>query len=476
MFSLSSLKAQVHNAIITGNAGTEIPYLILAVAENYGINPVTDTIRIAKDKTFKYHVKIKRPGLVYLGYGNRKLIILWLRPGNLLNVDLQKNMPELKGPDAVFANYYIDDKNFWIKICSDYQKRNPHFDNADNRYTDKYFTIQDSITNERRNFLKNYFPVRTNKDVQEFIKQQNLSFLYMDLYYKLTFDGSDIEKFKFYQNKYNITRPDFQIFSDKVEFKNTGLLSIEYYREFFCMVVGEIARKRIKQHGEKFSFNTYIDLCMSVIDELTAGANTNIELKAIFLNDLEIEIRMKRDLKMADKVIAILDSLSSGHTNNNSLKIVKAKLDKIITDTKFIEGAKAPDFAFKDIYGKTYNLNDFKGKKIYIDMGASWCGPCIAGIPAWNKFVEDNKNNESVIFISLSLDDTEKEWKIFLSKHPVNGMRLFAGGGFKGSFATSYSIIGIPHFMLIDENGKILRYAAPYPDSEEISAFLQKNK
>lgn len=295
----------------------------------------------------------------------------------------------------------------------------------------------------------------------------------MNLYYKLTFNGSDFEKFKFYQDRYHLNRPFHYALSDKAEFNNMSLLSISYYRKYFCFLVREMARKRIKASGKKFDFNTYINLSMSAIDELTAGANTNIELKAIFLNDMETDIRMSRDLDKADKVGATLSALSAKNTNT-SLKLVKKKIDKIVLETKFNPGKEAPDFALKDVNGKIYHLNDFKGKKIYIDIGASWCGPCNATIPAWNKLVTANSGNENVVFISLSLDNKETEWETFLNKTKISGMTLYAGeGGFKSSFATNYALFGIPHCLLIDEDGKILQYDAPRP-GEEIAQLLQK--
>ncbi|MGY3211124.1 TlpA family protein disulfide reductase [Mucilaginibacter sp. HD30] len=464
------VNAQATSATLFITSDGSNPQLLVAVPDKYGISTVTDTVKLNSAEKLKYIVKIKAPQSVYLRYG-KSTVQLWAVPGNSLNIDL-KAKPEFSGDAAVFANYYADDRDFWRKIAAEYNKRNPDFERESKLFSGKYFLVQDSITNDRVNFLKIYFSKINHAEKQRFIEQQANGFHYMDLYYKMTFEGSDFEKFKFIQNRYKINRPDHYQYSDVAEFNDPKLLSLNYYRSFYCTLIRDMALKKIKVTGEKFSDNKYLDLCMNIIDELTTNTKVRDDFKAVFLNDVLVDVKYSKDAKRAAVVNDLIKVLL--RNNNTNLKIVKANIDKIIADVRFAKGAQAPDFILKDTAGKVYTLDNFKGKKLYFDMSASWCGPCIAAIPAWNKLGALYGNNENVVFITVSLDDNESEWRAFIKKYPMRGLQLYAGkGGFKNEFAGDYDIKAIPHYLLIDESGKIAAYTAPNPDSDEILTFLK---
>jgi thiol-disulfide isomerase/thioredoxin len=151
---------------------------------------------------------------------------------------------------------------------------------------------------------------------------------------------------------------------------------------------------------------------------------------------------------------------------------VQEKFSRLATDKRFLKGEKAPSFTLTDASGKTYSLKDLGGKKIYIDVLASWCKPCVEGIPAWNRLVKENRDSNTV-FLSVSLDDTEKEWRTFLKRYAIEGKRLFAGnGGFKTPFAVDYNITALPAYILLDEEGKIITPIAPAPGNRNLLNLL----
>ena len=64
---------------------------------------------------------------------------------------------------------------------------------------------------------------------------------------------------------------------------------------------------------------------------------------------------------------------------------------------------KAPDFSLADINGKRFDLSDFNGKYVYMDIWATWCGPCKVQIP-FMKELEKQFHNAPIHFVSVSLD------------------------------------------------------------------------
>lgn len=73
-------------------------------------------------------------------------------------------------------------------------------------------------------------------------------------------------------------------------------------------------------------------------------------------------------------------------------------------------GEKTPDFSFEAIDGKTYSLKDFKGKTVWLNFFATWCGPCLVEIPELLKLSE---KYEDVVFIGIGRGHTVGELKTF---------------------------------------------------------------
>ena len=246
---------------------------------------------------------------------------------------------------------------------------------------------------------------------------------------------------------------------------NRQLLRIPEYREFINSVIPSIGRTKIDDEGKPFSFDLWIDNQMATIDSLSTDPYCNIRNKAIILNLWVFQIKLSQRLIWVDKIYSEIAELKK-NDKDHVLYGLKDELDAFVKDTRFMKGAKAPAFTFTDSSGKIYHLDDFKGKKIYIDGWATWCGPCIALGGAWDTLVNSYSANDSIVFLSVSLDNKREAWLKYIKTHHINGLVLHAGdGGWNSPFGIDYDIISLPHFILIDENGKIISYIAPLPNN-----------
>ncbi|MDU1892588.1 MAG: TlpA disulfide reductase family protein [Dysgonomonas sp.] len=137
-------------------------------------------------------------------------------------------------------------------------------------------------------------------------------------------------------------------------------------------------------------------------------------------------------------------------------------------------GNEAIDFKFPDVNGKEIALSDFKGKVVYIDVWATWCGPCMKEIPALKKLEAEYHNNDKIVFMGISVDvDKDKaKWKTFLDKQKLEGIQLFGGNAAKEALMQPYKIKGIPRFILVGKDGKLILGDSPKPSSVEIRTIL----
>ena len=142
---------------------------------------------------------------------------------------------------------------------------------------------------------------------------------------------------------------------------------------------------------------------------------------------------------------------------------------------KKIEGIASPSFDYENHKGGKSKLEDFKGKYVYIDVWATWCGPCRAEIPFLKK-IEEKYHGKNIVFISISVDtdkDHEK-WQKFVTEKELGGVQLFADKNWNSDFIKAFGINSIPRFLLIDPAGKVVKADAARPSSEELSKLFDE--
>jgi len=116
----------------------------------------------------------------------------------------------------------------------------------------------------------------------------------------------------------------------------------------------------------------------------------------------------------------------------------------------------------------------YAGKVIFIDIWATWCGPCKKEMPAMKALEAEYKDNKDIVFMGISVDASKniQKWKDFVIKEQLPGVQLFAGDMAGPALSKPYKITGIPRFMLVGKDGSLLYMDAPRPSSSEIRAVL----
>lgn len=131
-------------------------------------------------------------------------------------------------------------------------------------------------------------------------------------------------------------------------------------------------------------------------------------------------------------------------------------------------GSEAPDIEFEDVDGKVHHLTDFRGKPLYVDLWASWCGPCCEEIPYLAKFVEALGKNPEIQCISVSIDDNRSDWTGKLAEVGSSWPQFLATEAGQASISKQYFVSGIPRFLLIGADGKIASVNAPRPSNPDL--------
>ncbi|TDQ72229.1 TlpA family protein disulfide reductase [Sphingobacterium yanglingense] len=134
-------------------------------------------------------------------------------------------------------------------------------------------------------------------------------------------------------------------------------------------------------------------------------------------------------------------------------------------------GVPAFKFAFPDVDGKKIALDDLKGKVILLDLWATWCGPCRAEEPHWEKLNEEYKD-KAVAFVGVSTDQDKPKWESYVKEKQLKGIQIHAGAG--NELSNAYKVNSIPRYILIDKAGNLITADSPRPSDPKLKSLLDE--
>ena len=220
---------------------------------------------------------------------------------------------------------------------------------------------------------------------------------------------------------------------------------------------------------------------------LTSGDLKTLELyneELLEMQKKSIVTTLKRGISFynMDKLDLYYQTYVKLAANDKGINRIKEKYDRIKNLKK---GSPSPSFNYPDTSGKNISLESLKGKLVYVDVWATWCGPCKAQIP-FLKQLEEKYREEDIAFVSLSIDQLKNisKWKDMIVDKELEGIQIIADKAWRSKFVTDYVIEGIPRFILIDKDGNLMDPMAPRPAvykegelqlNEEIQKIFEDN-
>ena len=311
---------------------------------------------------------------------------------------------------------------------------------------------------------------------------------------------------------------DTELFDETIEYKGSSSSSYlakkylleegnDFFGKVYYMSSGEAYKAVldsfkidvINEFGE-ITDSAFINSEITSIDEKNTYFIGSQEKLANYSVDVKTYMWETRAIARDFNFYAAIDSLNSIDFNNMAEQYAAAFQASLnnVTDAEFIvtakeritkttdswlerktavdnmpkEGEPAIDFNYPDIEGNEISLTSFKGKLVYVDVWATWCGPCKAEIPSLQK-LETDYHGKDITFMSVSVDTDKEAWEKMVAEKELGGVQLWADGWSK--ITKDYAIFGIPRFLLFDAKGNVISTNAPRPSSDEIRELLEAN-
>ena len=135
-------------------------------------------------------------------------------------------------------------------------------------------------------------------------------------------------------------------------------------------------------------------------------------------------------------------------------------------------GMEAPLFTGLDLKGKAVALLDLRRLPVLIDFWASTCPPCLKNVIPLRRIADQYAGGLTIV--GVSLDEDRRAFEAFAYNQHLPGIQIFDGGGWRGPIARLFGVAanGIPHYVLLDADGRIVAIDALLDLEDDIARLV----
>lgn len=151
---------------------------------------------------------------------------------------------------------------------------------------------------------------------------------------------------------------------------------------------------------------------------------------------------------------ASANSTEEMSTDNSSLQdtqVETSEQSNADSQSETSESVLATDFEVTLVTGETVKLSDYRGKKVLLNFWATWCGPCVEEMPAFQKLSEDYPDD--IVILAVNCGDSESDVKDFVNE---NGYTFNIAIDESLEVSSLYPTSSIPLTLIIDEEGYVI--------------------
>jgi thiol-disulfide isomerase/thioredoxin len=254
---------------------------------------------------------------------------------------------------------------------------------------------------------------------------------------------------------------DYYDFLAKFEFNDDKMLASQDFKSFIEAYLSHQAKGIVGEDNDKFAVpNAQIQL----IGEFSKNQKVKDYAYYSMMGGLLYQ-------HGADIPENIMTAFQANCKDAESVEKVMKEYNQWTTVAK---GKDAPTWKYENIKGEIVGLEDLRGKVVYIDVWATWCGPCMQELPYLEDLETKYAAGGKIEFVSVSIDKDKDAWEKMVVGKSMKGVQLYADKAWDSSICKDNLITGIPRFMLIDTEGKLINVNAPRPSSDEINTIFEE--
>jgi thiol-disulfide isomerase/thioredoxin len=466
LFGMSFSYAQ-NNITITGtvkNAGNDSVYLKV---DKYFVGDKPDIVKSAVHSgNFTLNYKLDPSRIAEIIYKNQTLK-LFLEPHDELNIDINDTSFSFK-EKGMENDYFL--MEFSEKFKKDYDSASLREHMLNDNIDPFEMALFDS-RKKQMDFYKSYPHLNDLTSAFKTYIENTIKYYYYGNLFSYPIIRGNADKTVLIVPHLPLAM--IENVDDKIE-NNEDAIICETYRTFLNYYI-------IYKTSEANGFNKFKDMSVSMDRKCTIAQD---HLKGIslvyFLSKFLFDNCQNALPSMDKKWFAVLTGADKSTTYTS---IAKSKCgdkmnqkDPVSVRTDAIIPASDYTFKMHDMSGKYVSLAQFKGKVVYIDFWASWCGPCRGEMPHSKELHSKltDKQKKEIVFLYISIDASEDAWKKAAEQLGIEGVLTISPGNWDSEVVKFFGLNSIPHYMIMDKLGNIVDKDAKRPSSDGILGDLLK--
>jgi len=404
-------------------------------------------LTIGTEGTFSDTLKLSETGFYTLSIGRERTYV-YLKNGDNLNLTLDAYQFD---ETLSFTGEGSDENNYLVAKQLNIEKYTSN--------SQEFYSLDETSFKARVDSLKTFNAslLEANSNIDpDFVSIETKNLVY-DSY-------SLLNNYKDYHGRYadieNYEVPEN--FLPK-ELKNLDFTDAEAYRT--------------STSYKKMAFNGFLnDLFDEIGDDYLYATTDDLKsVSTIEIPDLKNDVAQYLGTFLVSPGNPNMQSVYEFFISNANSNSTKEKITEVYNKGKDLaKGKPSPQFSnYENHKGGDLSLSDLKGKYVYIDVWATWCGPCKREIPSL-KMVEQQFHGKNIEFVSTSIDvaNDHDKWVAMVNEMSLGGTQLFADNDWNSQFIKDYGIEGIPRFILLDPDGNIVSADAPRPSNPRLVELL----
>lgn len=405
---------------------------------------ITKEIEVSEDGTFSDTLNLKSSGFYDLFVGQVRSEV-YLEKGKDLSMTfnpMQMENPFSYTGDLVGPNNLLESRQVWKQQNIRYQEL---FALEEGDFIDTVNGLQTELED-----LYGSFDI-TSKEFKNLLADE-------DAFYRAYLFENYQGAHRFYtgNNDYKASNSFYDELKNFNYADTTAFGSSAMYQELVADHYNRLASAEVSMGSSEFTLN-YLKL---VDKDFPNG----------FAKDQLMHDHLSSWLKPDENMEEAYNIYKNSNPNPENLAEFTERYEKLKT---LMAGNPSPGFEYENYNGGTTSLEDLAGKYVYIDVWATWCGPCLQQIPSL-KEVEQDYKGKNLQIVSISIDEPQAydKWRDMIAERELGGIQLMADNNWRSQFVQDYGIQGIPRFILLDPEGKIVSADAPRPMDPALRTLL----
>jgi peroxiredoxin len=125
-------------------------------------------------------------------------------------------------------------------------------------------------------------------------------------------------------------------------------------------------------------------------------------------------------------------------------------------DVRIAVGKSVPDLTLTPTDGTVYKLSELRGRYVFLDFWATWCGPCVREVPNVKSLHAATKGRADFVLIGVSLDQDRDAFRKFVDEKGMNWPQVVGPKSGAREAFEALEGFGIPYTCLIGPDGRML--------------------